>query len=437
VKIHKVCFAQFVWQNGSDEAKCGSGEGPANPNAAAPGRGKDVVVDGLFFRVDGADIESGEETFLVLRAESEEQAEAMARQQGLLIAGVRPATAEDRAAMQDTGSKPNFYSIFSDNQPVTAPTIAAPAVKAGEEQTVPPTARRVSFDDGKAPVPAPAARLAEPAGMRAAEPPAPPAPAVSKVSSALRPPAATSSRRIPPPPIARPAAGQPGRESATEAIQQPKFVSETPPPAKLRPAVVPVPADGEDLTEVPVNTTAPSPSPRATSLIAGAVLFGKSTTEEPPVAPPTAEVRPALLPPQSAAPAAAAPSGVAESMVQASPAAPAAAPSPAMVAVAEAPVSSVSPPQVTSRNTPSAGWIATVILSPLGFLSVAGGIAYLVYSLNRADPPDASDLQRLDAHVLMLTQCLLGAVLLVGGLLLFVAAGLVYVGAGMGNAKRK
>src|SRR5437762_1040113 len=95
------------------------GQGPANLNAAARGRGKDVVVDGLFFRVDGADIESGEETFLVFRAGSEEQAEAMARQQGLLIAGVRPATAEDRAMAQDVGSKPTFYSIFSDNQPVT------------------------------------------------------------------------------------------------------------------------------------------------------------------------------------------------------------------------------------------------------------------------------------------------------------------------------
>jgi uncharacterized membrane protein YphA (DoxX/SURF4 family) len=61
----------------------------------------------------------------------------------------------------------------------------------------------------------------------------------------------------------------------------------------------------------------------------------------------------------------------------------------------------------------------------------------LVYAMNRSQPADATDIQRLDAHVQMLAECLLGAVLLLGGLLLFVAAGLVYVGGGMRNARQR
>lgn len=52
-------------------------------------------MQGLFFRVDGADLETGEETYLVLQAPSAEDAEQIARKQGLLIAGVRAATADD------------------------------------------------------------------------------------------------------------------------------------------------------------------------------------------------------------------------------------------------------------------------------------------------------------------------------------------------------
>ena len=48
-----------------------------------------------FFRVDGADQETGEETYLVLQAENKPQAEQLAREQGLLIASVRVAKAED------------------------------------------------------------------------------------------------------------------------------------------------------------------------------------------------------------------------------------------------------------------------------------------------------------------------------------------------------
>jgi len=48
-----------------------------------------------FFRVDGADSETGQETFLVLRAKSKPHAERLARKQGLLIHSVRVAKRSD------------------------------------------------------------------------------------------------------------------------------------------------------------------------------------------------------------------------------------------------------------------------------------------------------------------------------------------------------
>ena len=114
-----------------------------------------------------------------------------------------------------------------------------------------------------------------------------------------------------------------------------------------------------------------------------------------------------------------------------------AAPSLGMADLVAAPSASASHEALASRNAPAAGWVATVILSPLGFLSVAGGIAMLVYSMNRPQAPDATDMQKLDGHVQMLMQCFLGGVMLLGGLLLFVAAGLVYVGGGMRRAERR
>jgi hypothetical protein len=65
-----------------------------------------------FFRVDGADSETGQETFLVLRAKSKPHAERLARKQGLLIHSVRvakkgdwedaPATANSAPAVEPT-----------------------------------------------------------------------------------------------------------------------------------------------------------------------------------------------------------------------------------------------------------------------------------------------------------------------------------------------
>ena len=48
-----------------------------------------------YFRVDGADEQTGEETYLVLQADSKPHAEKIAREQGLLISSVRVAKRED------------------------------------------------------------------------------------------------------------------------------------------------------------------------------------------------------------------------------------------------------------------------------------------------------------------------------------------------------
>ncbi|HWE97908.1 MAG TPA: hypothetical protein VG269_28385 [Tepidisphaeraceae bacterium] len=55
-------------------------------------------MQGSFFRVDGADIETGEETYLVLQAQTPQHAEQIARGQGLLISSVRAATPADWGA---------------------------------------------------------------------------------------------------------------------------------------------------------------------------------------------------------------------------------------------------------------------------------------------------------------------------------------------------
>jgi hypothetical protein len=55
-------------------------------------------VSAQFFRVDGADQETGEETYLVLQAPTKPQAERLAREQGLLISAVRIARPDDWSA---------------------------------------------------------------------------------------------------------------------------------------------------------------------------------------------------------------------------------------------------------------------------------------------------------------------------------------------------
>ena len=70
-----------------------------------------------FFRVDGADQDTGEETYLVLEAETKPQAERLARQQGLLISSVRVAKPADwEGAPALPASQP-----FTDSGPLVEP----------------------------------------------------------------------------------------------------------------------------------------------------------------------------------------------------------------------------------------------------------------------------------------------------------------------------
>ncbi len=81
-----------------------------------------------FFRVDGADSETGQETFLVLRAKSKPHAERLARKQGLLISSVRvakktdwedaPGTATTAPAVEPTTGKEQDVEL--EQKPFTA-----------------------------------------------------------------------------------------------------------------------------------------------------------------------------------------------------------------------------------------------------------------------------------------------------------------------------
>jgi hypothetical protein len=79
-----------------------------------------------FFRVDGADMQSGQETYLVLQAATKPQAEKLARKQGLLISSIRVARPDDwRAAPAQATEPPAAPSTAAlealSPGPVTAP----------------------------------------------------------------------------------------------------------------------------------------------------------------------------------------------------------------------------------------------------------------------------------------------------------------------------
>lgn len=380
---------------------------------------KDLLVQGVFFRVDGADIESGQETFLILRAASADDAEDLARKQGMLIASVRPANDADWQAMPAAGAvkkaqaaaapatkpPPGLGAVFADSKPVTAQTKAAvaPVVRgeAGKRppHRVPPPARPPGFH-------APAPRMPVPgAPVAPAAPMVPPPPAEA---TAVHPPAVD--RLVAP-------------ESDQHGIERPSAVPRVEPVVPAEPAErsrasshQPVPISPPQTVSAAETVLPQAPEPaiweHAPTLVAGAVTVG---------GPPKVEPAPGVLPPVAAA------MTVATAPVAPSRAVPAPIPASAVAAPANAPI-------------PSAGggnWLASVILSPLAFLSLAGGVGVLVYSFNRSEPADATDLQKLDLHVQSLTQSFLGGMLVLAGLLLFVAAGMVYVGGGLRNLRRK
>lgn len=92
-----------------------------------------------FFRIDGADSETGQETFLVLRAKSKPHAERLARKQGILISSVRVAKPADwkdapaKAAPADPKKSPasstkSDESSEPEEAEVPEPRTAAPSV---------------------------------------------------------------------------------------------------------------------------------------------------------------------------------------------------------------------------------------------------------------------------------------------------------------------
>lgn len=119
-----------------------------------------------FFRVDGADQETGEETYLVLQAESKPQAEKIARKQGLLISSVRIAKPDDwQPATGLTAEEES--EAFPD---------PSPDAQATEDIVPPPDGPSIAFIEARAtapvpqppPAPAPAPASSAPGGSAAA-----------------------------------------------------------------------------------------------------------------------------------------------------------------------------------------------------------------------------------------------------------------------------
>jgi hypothetical protein len=81
-------------------------------------------VSAQFFRVDGADQETGEETYLVLQAPTKPVAEKLARQQGLLISAVRVARADDWGGPAPSKPKPKVSpTVRPDPEPQITPDL--------------------------------------------------------------------------------------------------------------------------------------------------------------------------------------------------------------------------------------------------------------------------------------------------------------------------
>lgn len=140
-------------------------------------------VAATFFRVDGADQETGEETYLVLQATTKPQAEKLARKQGLLISSIRVARPDDwhgppRAAPEppaapsaavmdafaESATTPEldmFGEPPSLPPPPTAPT-SAPAAHSNDREEYPRDTTPF-VEPAPAPVEAPPRPIVEPA----------------------------------------------------------------------------------------------------------------------------------------------------------------------------------------------------------------------------------------------------------------------------------
>ena len=90
-----------------------------------------------YFRVDGADQETGEETYLVLQADSKPQAEKIARKQGLLISSVRVAKASDWESTPKSARHGNGEAELAE-QPTEQIPPAPPEIATAPEVSLPP-----------------------------------------------------------------------------------------------------------------------------------------------------------------------------------------------------------------------------------------------------------------------------------------------------------
>ncbi len=471
---------------GGQNAWCREGAGKAESLGMA---------EDSYFRVDGADLQSGKEIFLVIAAGSSDAAEEAAREKGLLVSSVRRATQEDRDASNGQKAPPVAApkSPFSNEaMPAGAPPMKKwfPGTLSNTPARIPPrtlsrdgarpqqinnVARSVIPPAGK---PAPSAAISsQPQKRPGGPPPTIPKP-VKKAGVPVRPrPVVTPSRGIPPIRMAASAppapAPPPAKEPATGPISAEEKPAASPSPADVEPVVAPSPVipvlDAPTLLELPKEKAgvvvppvsaeakpiagaekAPEVSPAPEPLSPGFVFqvspsSGVATAAQPAERPPAtsdaggseaamariasliaAEV-PMPLPEASFAPARQA-EPIAPAQAQVSKAV--AAPEPVRMPV------TASPSVEAASRSRSGNWVAVVFLAPLAFLSLAGGVFVLAYVLSRTESPDLSEIQRVDFHIQALTQSFLGGMLVLAGLLLFVAAGLVYVGSALRSRRQ-
>ncbi|HXE53057.1 MAG TPA: hypothetical protein VN541_08585 [Tepidisphaeraceae bacterium] len=103
-----------------------------------------------YFRIDGADSTSGQETYLVLRAESKPHAERLARKQGILVSSVRIAkptdweSADTTTDVAEPAPAPGDGDISSEpapdipaREPALRPMDPAPAIPTPSQMSEP------------------------------------------------------------------------------------------------------------------------------------------------------------------------------------------------------------------------------------------------------------------------------------------------------------
>ncbi len=377
-----------------------------------------------FFRVEGANLETGEETFLLISAPSSQVAEAVARGKGLVIASVREATDDDRSqGLQVIESKPPAPPKRIDRPSPIAPRAARP------HQRKPPAGQNVPTTNTPALPTKPERPIAAPPVVAENKPAASSPPtAVVPLSKAINDV----------PQIAAPVV-KPAKDPAPSP---PRPVAETP-AAKLEAAfssipieslAIPSPVIPMVLEDKPVAVVNEPPAEaefvaEVAKLSAPVAASTPAVVNEPHVAQPSSGRIAALVAGHLKSDSAMQ-KALSEPVEKAKP------PRPAPVAAVVAPPHASPKPAPAPAAAPASAprlagggsWLAVVLLAPLAFLSLLGGVGVLVYTLGRVEPADLSEIQRVDYHLQALTQSFLGGMLILAGLLLFVAAGLVYVG---------